>query len=112
MGKVSKAAEARSRKMGPNQGRQEDANGIQKTAQELETFRGALSAVGFGRPGSDTKALKTFIAGIMVGVAAGHVNHQQANAISNAAGKILKTMEVEHKLGAKGISGLQPVSVT
>lgn len=85
-------------------------NGIQKTAAELEKFRDALASIGM--PNQDTKALKAFLGGIMVGVAVGHVTPQGANAISNAAGKILKTVEIEHKLGSKGVGELQPIRLT
>lgn len=85
-------------------------DGIQKTAKELESFQNTLNSIGM--PNADTKALKAFLGGIMVGVASGHITPQGANAVSNAAGKILKTVELEHKLGSKGISGLQPIELT
>lgn len=91
-------------------GSQENSGGIQKTAQELEAFRNALASI--GSPNADTRALKAFLGGIMVGISYNHVTPHQANAISNAAGKILKIVELEHKLGSKGIAALQPISLT
>lgn len=90
--------------------KQEEPVGIQKTAQELEAFQSAMHALDIQH--GDTKALKGFLAGVMVGVVAGHIDAKGANAVSNAAGKILKTVELEHKLGSRGVASLQPVALT